>query len=147
MKFIVNWAKVGVVFPFDYYDESFIGDKQQQSTGVVLRNFAKFTGKHLCQTLFFNKVPNLRTGTLLKKSVWHRCFPVNFAKFLRTTFFTEHLRWLFLDKKVWHDSLSNWAWILSFILKVDIPPEYMSLFSAFTKIFSLVIYIIIALRT
>ena len=23
---------------------------------VVLRNFAKFTGKHLCQILFFNKV-------------------------------------------------------------------------------------------
>ena len=23
---------------------------------VVLRNFAKFTGKHLCQYLFFNKV-------------------------------------------------------------------------------------------
>ena len=22
----------------------------------VLRNFAKFTGKHLCQSLFFNKV-------------------------------------------------------------------------------------------
>ena len=23
---------------------------------VVLRNFAKFTGKYLCQTLYFNKV-------------------------------------------------------------------------------------------
>ena len=27
----------------------------------VLRNFAKFTGKHLCQSLFFNKVAGLRT--------------------------------------------------------------------------------------
>ena len=26
----------------------------------VLRNFAKFTGKHLCQSLFFNKVAGLR---------------------------------------------------------------------------------------
>ena len=25
-------------------------------------------------------------ATLLKKRLWHRCFPVNFAKFLRTTF-------------------------------------------------------------
>ena len=25
-------------------------------------------------------------ATLLKKGLWHRCFPVNFAKFLRTTF-------------------------------------------------------------
>ena len=28
--------------------------------------------------------------------LWHRCFPVNFAKFLRTPFLTEHLRWLLL---------------------------------------------------
>ena len=30
-------------------------------------------------------------ATLLKKRLWHRCFPMNFAKFLRTPFFTEHL--------------------------------------------------------
>ena len=34
--------------------------------------------------------------TLLKKWLRHRCFPVNFAKFLRTPFLTEHLRWLLL---------------------------------------------------
>ena len=27
--------------------------------------------------------------TLLKKRLWQRCFPVNFAKFLRTLFFIE----------------------------------------------------------
>ena len=53
---------------------------------VVLRNFAKFTGKHLCQSLLLNKVAGLRLATLLKKRPWHRCFPVNFAKFLRTLF-------------------------------------------------------------
>ena len=64
----------------------------------VLRNFAKFTGKHLSQSLFFNKVvAGLRPATLLKERLWHRCFPVNFAKFPRTPFFTEHLRWLFLN--------------------------------------------------
>ena len=46
--------------------------------------------------LFFNKVARLRPATLLKKSLWHRCFSVNFAKFLRTAFFAEHLRWLLL---------------------------------------------------
>ena len=30
-------------------------------------------------------------ATLLKKRLWHKRFPVNFAKFLRTPFFTEHL--------------------------------------------------------
>ena len=49
----------------------------------VVRNFAKFTGKHLCQRLFFNKVAK---ATLLKKRLWRRCFPVNFAKFVRTPF-------------------------------------------------------------
>ena len=33
----------------------------------VLRNFTKFTGKPLCQSLFFNKVAGLRPATLFKK--------------------------------------------------------------------------------
>ena len=30
-----------------------------------------------------------RPTTLLKKRLWHRCFPVNFTKFLRTPFFNR----------------------------------------------------------
>ena len=52
----------------------------------VLRNFAKFTRKHLCKSLLFNKVAGLRPATLLKKRLWHRRFPVNFSKFLTTSF-------------------------------------------------------------
>ena len=33
----------------------------------VLRNFTKFTGRHLCQNLFFNKVTGLRPATLLTR--------------------------------------------------------------------------------
>ena len=33
----------------------------------ALRIFTKFTGKHLCQSLFFDKVTGLRPTTLLKK--------------------------------------------------------------------------------
>ena len=40
-----------------------------------------------CARLFFNKK---------RKNLWHRCFRVNFAKFLRTPFFTENLRRLLL---------------------------------------------------
>ena len=36
----------------------------------------------------------------VKKSLWHRCLPVNFANFLRTPFLTEHLCWL-LQKIKW----------------------------------------------
>ena len=40
----------------------------------------------MCQGLFFNNVAGLRPATLSKKRIWHKCFPVNFAKFLRTPF-------------------------------------------------------------
>ena len=36
-----------------------------------------------CASPFFNKVASLR--------LWKRCFPVNFVKFLRTPFYTQHL--------------------------------------------------------
>ena len=62
----------------------------------VLRNFAKFTGKHLCQSLFFNKVVVLSPVSLLKKRLWQRCFPVNFVKFLRTHFLQKTSRRLLL---------------------------------------------------
>ena len=46
----------------------------------VLKNFVKIKGKHLCRSLFFNKVAGLMSATLLKKRLRHRCFPVNFAE-------------------------------------------------------------------
>ena len=67
---------------------------------TVLRNFTKFTGKHLCQSLFFNS--GLRPATSLKKRLWQRCFPVNFVKLLRTLFLTEHLHWLLLKRVFTH---------------------------------------------
>ena len=33
-----------------------------------------------CVRVFFNKAAGLRPATLLKKRLWHRCFPVNFVK-------------------------------------------------------------------
>ena len=33
----------------------------------VIRNFAKFTGKHLCHSLFFEPVPESHPATLLKE--------------------------------------------------------------------------------
>ena len=44
----------------------------------------------------YNEVAGLEHATLFKKRPWHRCFPVNFVKFLRTRFFKERLRWLLL---------------------------------------------------
>ena len=39
----------------------------------------------------------LRPATLLKMSLRHSCFLVNFMKLLRTLFVIEHLRWLLLQ--------------------------------------------------
>ena len=44
------------------------------------KKFAKFTGKHSCQSL------------------WDRCFPVKFAKFLRTLFLQNTSKRLLLDR-------------------------------------------------
>ena len=52
----------------------------------VLRNFTKFTGKHLRRGLFLNKIADLKPATLLSKRLWKLCFLVNFAKSLRTPF-------------------------------------------------------------
>ena len=76
----------------------------------VLRNFEKFTGKYLCQRFFFNKVAGLRPTTLLKKSLWHRCFPVNFPKFLRTPFLQNTTGRLLLNKVAsWGDRFRSFS--------------------------------------
>ena len=50
----------------------------------VLNDFAKITGKHLHQSLFFKKVAAPQPTTSLKKRLRYTCFP--FVKFLRTPF-------------------------------------------------------------
>ena len=61
----------------------------------VLRNFVKFTGKHMCQSLFFNKVAGLRPANLLKRGTLAQVFSYEFCEIFSNTFFlTKHLRWL-----------------------------------------------------
>ena len=57
----------------------------------VLRNFVKFTGKHMCQSLFFNKVAGARN--FIKKETLVQMF-------LGTPFLTEHLWWLLLNERL-----------------------------------------------
>ena len=75
--------------------------------GGVLRNIAKLTGKHLCQSLFFNKVAGLRHR--------HACFPVSFAKFLRTLFLENTSGRLLLHIKNVTPTLTYEIWIKLFI--------------------------------
>ena len=57
----------------------------------VHKNFANFTQKHMCWSLFLNKVARLRACSFIKKRFQYRCFPVKFAKFLITRFFYRTL--------------------------------------------------------
>ena len=50
----------------------------------------------------------LRPATLLKKKLWHRSFPVNFAKFLRTLFSKEHIWKLLLFVLVVFKYIKKW---------------------------------------
>ena len=54
----------------------------------ILRNFVKFTGKHLWQGPFFNKAVDMgpEACNLFKKRPCQRCFRLNFSEFLRTPF-------------------------------------------------------------
>ena len=68
---------------------------QKQSSSVfykkgALRNFAKFTGKHLCWNIFLNKIPDLRPVTLLIK-IPTQVFFYKFYEIFKKTFFTKHL--------------------------------------------------------
>ena len=60
----------------------------------VLGSFIKFTGKHLCQSLFFTKVAGLMPDacSFIKKETLAQVFSCEFCEISRNTFFTEHLR-------------------------------------------------------
>ena len=54
----------------------------------VIRNFAKFIWKHLCQSLFFNKV---EAFNFIEKDTLAQVFSCKFWEISKNTFFTEHL--------------------------------------------------------
>ena len=61
----------------------------------VLRNFTKFTGKLLCQSLFFS----IKLAcNFIKKEALAQMFPVNFVKFLRTPFLQIQIQPLILSE-------------------------------------------------
>ena len=56
----------------------------------IPRNFTKFIGKHLCQSLSFDIVAGLACNFIKKKTL-AQVFSVNFVKLLRRSFYLEHL--------------------------------------------------------
>ena len=52
----------------------------------VLRNFVKFSGKRMCQSLFFNKVTGLRPCNFIKKEILAEVFSCEFCEISKNTF-------------------------------------------------------------
>ena len=77
----------------------------------VLRNFEKFTGKHLCQRLFCNKVA--AAVTLFKKRL-AQVFSSEYCEISKNAFFTEHL-WTTASAPI----SSNWNTLRHLGLKMD----------------------------
>ena len=81
----------------NFFDFSLRSSRLEVScTKGVLRNFAKFTGKHLCQSIF-----------LIKLQAWG--FK---SKFIRNPFLADHLQWLLL----FIARQKNFAFVISYIL-------------------------------
>ena len=95
----------------------------------VLKNFAKFKGELLCQSLLFEKVAGLRPYFFIKNGTPAQVFSCEFCKTSKNTFFTEHLWWLLL----WTDlgltlimvtfwrCLATLFWTVAFLLNPFLP--------------------------
>ena len=85
----------------------------------VLKNFAKFAGKQLCQSVLFNKVAGLRLWTLTQ------AFSCEFAKFLRIPFL-QNTSWRLLLILGRHEyRLNLWNIIeMKILCPVFIPHKY-----------------------
>ena len=62
---------------------------------AALRDFAKFTGKHLCQSLLIHKVVGQGRQHYLKRDPGTDV-SYEFCEIWKNSFFTEHLSWLLL---------------------------------------------------
>ena len=72
----------------------FINRSSHQScsiTKAVLRNFTKFTGKHLCRSLFFNRCMP-QACNFIKKEALTQVFSCGFCEIFKNTFLTEQIR-------------------------------------------------------
>ena len=58
---------------------------------VLLLEVSQNSQENICSRVPF-LINLLNNNLLLKNRLWHSCFAVNFATFLRTPFFTEHLK-------------------------------------------------------
>ena len=91
----------------------------------VLRNLTNFTGKHLWQSLFFNKAVDLRPATLLKKRLLVQVFSCEFCEISKNTFYRT--------PPVAASELNNWLPLQRFFK--DFAKSYFFIILKFTNSF------------
>ena len=77
---------VSFAISFNFHHRAIIRSSHRRCSvkKVVFRNFAKFTGKHLCQSIFFNKV---EAWNFIKKETLAQMFSCEFCEISKNTFF------------------------------------------------------------
>ena len=95
------------------------GAKQNQLLEVfykkgVLIIFAKFTGKHLCQCLFFNKVAGVSLQLYSKRDFDTNVF-LWILRIFKNNYFKEHLRTTVSDRINTSEFLLAFMWLIIFL--------------------------------
>ena len=102
---------------------------------IISLNLALFTGKNLCWSNFLIKLQAWNSATLISPVHWMKKSDysslVNIAKFLRTAFFTEHLRWFLLSLINAKRYCNDLSWLRSsiFIVNFEHIPQFLLSFS------------------
>ena len=98
--FLLQW-KLVLKHNYSQYTLKYFSNKKTEAIArrcsCEKEKFAKLTGTHMCQSFSLIK-SQAELFNFIKKRLWHRPFPVNFAKILRTPSFIEHLCWLLLKE-------------------------------------------------
>ena len=108
-RFSKTWINFTLSILFYQWKTSSKHKSSHQRCSIEKGVLKNFTGKHLCQSIFFNKVTGLRSATLLIRRLWHRYFPMNFVKFLRTRFLQNISERLLLQIK---NSIKNFMVVM-----------------------------------
>ena len=77
-----------IVFLIDHIVEAVV---ERCSVKKVFLEISQNSQENTCARVSFLIKLQPKPAALLKKRLWHRCFPVNFVKFLRTPFYMEYL--------------------------------------------------------
>ena len=91
-----TWISSYKVWQFSAVCTRSLSQRLDNTEAVVQSGSVKKVFQEISQKLQENTYARVSFCNLIKKRLWHRCFPVNFVKFLRTPFFIEQFWWLFL---------------------------------------------------